>query len=106
MEKIKLLKNPNNNWTHIDLNNELTIFANDIVPQDLRKIVIKSDSGTYKYLNTCFIKSATMNFSIGNDSELNFPIIRIPMCYLMDFYKKYIANTVLSKNIYEDYVNS
>lgn len=96
-------QNKENPWHHIDLNTELIHFHNNIDIDALRKIVIKGKGGTYKHLYTCYNQAPLIvNSYTKSDKISNFPMLRVPIYYLLDLYKSVLTNVYLTKRINEE----
>lgn len=104
LEKLKLLEvNKENQWHHIDLNTELMDFHNNINLDALRKIVLKGKTGSYKHLYTCYNQAPLIvNGVTKSDKISNFPMLRMPTYYLVDFYKSVLTNAYLTKRFNEE----
>lgn len=104
LEKLQLLQtNEESQWLDIELNTELIDFYNNIEVDALRKIMLKRETGAYKQLRTCFAKaSLTMDAPISGDKVSNFPMLRVPVFYLIDLYKTFVINASLSKRMSEE----
>ncbi|XP_058790539.1 uncharacterized protein LOC131663851 [Phymastichus coffea] len=101
VKKFKLIQTGiKHEWLGIDISNELEIF-NDINFDTLRKIMLKGETGAYKHLQTCLNRASIVVDIRCGMSVSNFPMLRVPVYYLIDFYKTYLANVSLSKRISE-----
>jgi hypothetical protein len=103
-----LQNNEENQWLGIDLSTELMVFNNNIDVNALRKIMLKGETGVYKHLQMCFNRASLIVDITKSENVSSFPMIRVPIYYLIDFYKTYIMNLILNKrlnetmDIYED----
>ncbi|KAJ8684184.1 hypothetical protein QAD02_019976 [Eretmocerus hayati] len=89
-------------WMDIDLRIEMSSFQCDIDIGALRKIILKGDSGIYKHLEMCLNSSSRMiDHQSGKDVSSNFPMLRVPLYYLVDLYKRFVASAILRNRIYE-----
>ncbi|OXU26602.1 hypothetical protein TSAR_006260 [Trichomalopsis sarcophagae] len=104
LEKLQLLQtNEESQWLDIELNTELIDFYNNINVDALRKIMLKRETGAYRQLRTCFAKaSLTVDAPICGDKVSNFPMLRVPVFYLIDLYKTFIINASLNKRMSEE----
>ncbi|KAL7301042.1 hypothetical protein TKK_0006314 [Trichogramma kaykai] len=103
MEKFQLLQTREETSRWSDVETELMIFHNDVEMEALRKIMLKGDIGSYKHLRTCYNQATTkIKFTNRSDIISSFPMLHMPIYYLVDFYKTYMANKTLTKRMNEE----
>lgn len=104
LEKLQLIQtSEESQWLDIELNTELIDFYNNIEVDALRKIMLKGETGAYKQLRTFFAKaSSTVDIPICGNKVSNFPMLRVPVFYLIDLYKTFIINASLNKRMSEE----
>ena len=104
LDKLQVLQtNEENHCLDIDLNTELMVFNNDIDVNALRKVMLKGETGVYRHLRACFNKaSMTVDVLHKNNGVSNFPMLRVPVYYLVDLYKTFIINASLNKRINDE----
>lgn len=106
VRKFELLRTKEENkWLDVDPSIELTVFHNNINIDALRKIMLKGEIGACKHLQTSLKKAPiAVDIPCGNGIS-NFPMLRVPIYYLIDFYQTYLVNASLNKRINEEFTD-
>lgn len=100
LQKIVALraKEYNSSWLRDDLNSELDLFFDSFDINALRKIMLKGEVGSYRHTKCCF-SEASISISPSQGAHITpyFPMIHIPIYYLIECYKHLTATFTYKK---------